>query len=202
MPLAAATAVKKSTTAATAAAVSATSRLKRAAARVRVCSCAAVRRVRGVLRGRRFDRHHRLPQFEEGHIVQRQRAAHARADAPRLRAGDPQPLLAAPAAEQTVGLQFADGLADGRAVDAELTRQIRFRGQGIAGAQRARDDALLDEIGDLAVGRVIVERQEQIGHSALSEQLAPDEHAADLGGAGADLIQLGVAQQAAGADSR
>src|SRR5579884_663467 len=32
----------------------------------------------------------------------------------------------------------------------------------------------------------------------LVEQLAADQHAADLGGAGADLVELGVAQQAAG----
>src|SRR6201992_1290212 len=30
------------------------------------------------------------------------------------------------------------------------------------------------------------------------EQLAPDQHAADFAGAGADLVELGVAQQAAG----
>src|SRR4051795_5011880 len=34
--------------------------------------------------------------------------------------------------------------------------------------------------------------------SRLREQLAADQHAADLAGAGADLVELGVAQQAAG----
>src|SRR5436305_4011667 len=34
--------------------------------------------------------------------------------------------------------------------------------------------------------------------SRLREQLAADQHAADFGGAGADLVELGVAQQAAG----
>jgi hypothetical protein len=36
----------------------------------------------------------------------------------------------------------------------------------------------------------------------LGEQLAADQHAADLAGAGADLVQLGVAPQAAGAGTR
>ncbi len=101
-----------------------------------------------------------------------------------------------------MGLEFADRLANGRAVDAELARQIGLGGQRIAGAQRAADDALFDEIGDLAVGRVIVERHEQIGHGTFSEQLAADQHAADLGGAGADFIELGVAQQATAWGSR
>src|SRR5436305_11704940 len=34
--------------------------------------------------------------------------------------------------------------------------------------------------------------------SRLREQLAADQHAADLAGAGADLVELGVSQQAAG----
>src|SRR5512137_170709 len=36
------------------------------------------------------------------------------------------------------------------------------------------------------------------GSSGLLEELAPDEHAPDLAGAGADLVELGVPQQAAG----
>jgi hypothetical protein len=45
-----------------------------------------------------------------------------------------QPLLAAHPAEQAVCFQLADCLADGRAIDAELARQIGLRGQGIAGS--------------------------------------------------------------------
>src|SRR4051812_14242587 len=36
------------------------------------------------------------------------------------------------------------------------------------------------------------------GLRRLLEQFAPDQHAADLAGPGADLVELGVAQQAAG----
>ena len=38
--------------------------------------------------------------------------------------------------------------------------------------------------------------------SRLLEGLAADQHAADFGGAGANFIKLGVAQQAAGRDNR
>ncbi len=100
--------------------------------------------------------------------MQRQGAAHAGAYAPRLRARDAEPLLAADPAQQAVGLELADRFPDGRAIDAELPRQIHFGGQGVAGAQRAGDDALLDDVRDLAVRRMIVEGCEQIGHYLLS----------------------------------
>ena len=92
--------------------------------------------------------------------MQRQCTAHAGAHAPRFRARDPQPLLAAYPAQQAVGFQLADRLANGRPIDAELPRKVGLRGQRIAGAQGAPDDALLDDIRDLAVGRLIVERRE------------------------------------------
>ncbi len=96
--------------------------------------------------------------------MQRQGAAHAGTDLLRLRAGDPQPLLAAHPPQQSVGLQFTNGLANGGAVDPKLARQIRLRGQRIAGAQSAGDDALFDDVRDLAVGRMVVERREQVRH--------------------------------------
>ena len=66
--------------------------------RARAPQC-AVRRCAprgGVLRGGRLDRHHRLPQLDEGHIVERERAAHARAHVARFGPRDAQALLAAP----------------------------------------------------------------------------------------------------------
>ncbi len=56
--------------------------------------------------------------------------------------------------------QFANGLANRRAIDTELAGKVSLRGQGIAGAQGSFDDALLYLVGDLPVGRVIVERRE------------------------------------------
>ncbi len=38
---------------------------------------------------------------------------------------------------------------------------------------------------------------EDAGYARLREELPPDQHAADLRGAGADLVELGVAQQPA-----
>ena len=58
----------------------------------------------GILRRRRFDRHHRFPQFGKSHIVQREGAAHAGTDVPRLRTRDPQALLTT--ARDRAGLEF------------------------------------------------------------------------------------------------
>ncbi len=92
--------------------------------------------------------------------MQGQRAAHAGTDAARFRARNAQALLAAFPSQQPVHLEFADGLTNRRAVDAELAREIGLGGQGIAGAQGSLDDALFDLVGDLPVGRVVIERHE------------------------------------------
>ena len=63
-------------------------------------------------------------------------------------------------AKQAMGLQFADGLAHGGAVDAELAREVGLRGQCIAGPQHPIDDAPFDDVRNLAVCRMIVERLE------------------------------------------
>ena len=116
----------------------------------------------------------------------------------RFGARDAQALFAAAAPEQPLGFQFSNGLAHRGAVDAELARQIGLGGQRIARAQRALDDALLDDVRDLPVGRMIVQRLEQVAHLGFPEQLAADQHPAYLRGAGADLVQFGVAQQPPG----
>ena len=50
----------------------------------------------------------------------------------RLGAGDAQAFLAAPAAEKTMNLEFADGLANGRAIDAKLTRDMPDTASAVA----------------------------------------------------------------------
>ena len=166
LPLACATEVKKSTTAATAAGVSAASRIERAA-RTSAPSWAPGAARRRMVGGGGLDRHHRLPQFLEGDIVQRERAAHARTDAQGFGPRHAQALLAAPAPDQALALQFADRFAHGRAVHPELARQIGFRGKVIAGAKRTADDLPFDGVGDLAIGRMIVQGFEQVRHGEV-----------------------------------
>ena len=130
--------------------------------------------------------------------MERECPTHPGTDVPRFGAGDPQAFLAASAAEQALGLQLADGLANRGAVDAELTREIAFGGQrdrlsaasarGFAARSRSRSGGRPD---DRPAARIDPS-------PGLPEQLAADQHAADFAGAGADLVELGVAQQPPG----
>src|SRR5690606_39266844 len=87
--------------------------------------------------------------------------------------------------EQRLGTLRA--VAEQRIVAVEPGQDLARHGQRL----RLRGRSLLDALDVAAVdhGR---------GSGGFGEQLAPDQHAADLAGARADLVQLGVAPQAPG----
>ena len=74
---------------------------------------------------------------------------------------------------QSAALELAQRLAHGRAVDAELARQLGLRRQPLALAQQARQDARADGGRHLAVGGLDGERGELDAHAAASNSSRP-----------------------------
>src|SRR5438477_295550 len=105
--------------------------------------------------------------------VQQQGVDHARGD--RLVPGPAHrhELRARTPLHEAAALELAQRLAHGGAVDAELPRQLRFRGQPLALAQRAGEDPPTDRRGHLAIGGLDEERGELDAHPAASNSSRP-----------------------------
>ncbi len=91
-------------------------------------------------------------ELAERHLLQHQRAAHARGEPMVVRHGDREPAAGLPRHQARL-LQQPDALAHGRAVDAELLDQLGFGAYRVAWAQSSGQDFLLDLVGDQLVGR-------------------------------------------------
>src|SRR6185437_8357944 len=85
-----------------------------------------------------------------------------------LRPADSHQLRARAALQQATALELPQCLAHRRAIDTELTRELRLRGQTLAFAQLAAQDAPGDGRGDLAVARHEQDLIECNAHAALS----------------------------------
>src|SRR5437660_1674659 len=82
-------------------------------------------------------------------------------------------LTPAAAFHQAAALELAQRLAHGGAVDAELARELGFRGQAIAFAQAAAENALRDGRGHLAVRGLDENLVELHAHAAASNSSRP-----------------------------
>ena len=119
-------------------------------------------RVRGARERGRFGRGRlehleHLPDLASGNVVQRERLPQSPRDLSRRGPRDDHALRAAPAGDQVRALELAQGLADRRAVHAELRRQLELRRQGVAELERAVEDSR----GDLARDPAIAGRERQ-----------------------------------------
>ena len=145
------------------AAVSATSRLKRAPVRTKSCSCAG-----GAARGRvAAPPPARWPSWLPTTRERSHRAARARGSRPSSRgrgSGSVTRRRFSPRMRPSRPWVSSSriGLANGRAVDAELPREIASRRAADRRPAASADDALLDHVGDLPIRGRIVERLEQI----------------------------------------
>ena len=163
--------MKKSTTADTAAPVFHGAREARARVHelLQLGGRAACGRVLG---RRRLDGHHRFPQLEIRHVVQRERPAHSRADAAGLGPRDAQTLPPRPRPRRP---WVSNSRMASRTVE-RLTPNWRARsvseGSGIAGPERPVDDALLDQVRNLPIRGLIVQRLEQIAAGWAAERVA------------------------------
>ena len=108
--------------------------------------------VHGLIDGGRLQRPRGMPQLAERHLLQDQRAGHARGEAVVVRHGHRQ-APARLARDEARLLEQADALAHGRAVDAELLDELGFGADGIAGLQAAGQDLALDRLRHQLVGR-------------------------------------------------
>src|SRR5262249_5683127 len=124
-------------------------------------------------RDRRLEYGERLPHIAHRHIVQQQRIADAGGDRFVMWATYPHELRARTALHQAAALELAQRLAQRRAVDAELPRQLGLGRQPLALAQAAAEDACADRRGHLAIGGLDDERGELDAHAAASNSSRP-----------------------------
>ena len=128
---------------------------------------------RGGLRNRRLEDREGLPDFEECHVVEYEGSAYPRGDRMVLRTTDRHELRPGAAFHQTAALELAQRFAHGGPVDAELARELGLRGQAIALAQAAAENALRDGRGHLAVRGLDENLVELHAHAAASNSSRP-----------------------------
>jgi hypothetical protein len=101
---------------------------------------------------RHLQRHRRLVELAEGDLVQHHGARRAAGEPLVVRQADGQAPVGLPL-DDAVVLQQPDSFAHRGAVDAELLDQLRLGADRLARADVAREDPVLDRLGDELVGR-------------------------------------------------